>query len=87
MSKACLSLVSKLLNFENNRHAELYNKIFGRTETGLIRAMKLELHMKERNKFITNNQVMWLLYAYLKVNPRVKDIRLLLSDPEACEVF
>lgn len=28
-----------------------------------------------------------LLDAYLKANPRVKDIRLLLGDPEACEVF
>ena len=49
MSKACLNLVNKMLNYQQNKYAETYNKIFGRTETGLIKAMKLELHMKERN--------------------------------------
>lgn len=58
--------------------------MFGRTETGLIKAMKLELHMRERNQFVTNSQVMLILDAYLKANPRVKDVRLLLSEDEAC---
>ncbi|CDW83302.1 atp adenylyltransferase [Stylonychia lemnae] len=87
MSKACLCLVNKLLNYQQNKHAEKYNKIFARTETGLIRAMKLEIHMKERNKLVTNQQVMLILDSYLKSNPRVKDIRLLLGDQEACDLF
>lgn len=49
--------------------------------------MKLELHMKERNQYVTNQQVMLILDAYLKANPRVKDIRLLLGDHEACQIF
>eukprot|EP00347_Sterkiella_histriomuscorum_P003888 403362560 len=87
MSKACLNLVNKMLNYQQNKYADTYNKIFGRTETGLIKAMKLELHMKERNQFVTNQQVMLILDSYLKSNPHFKDIRLLLSDPEACQIF
>lgn len=87
MAKACLSLVNKLLNYEQNKHAEVYNKIFGKTEIALIKAMKLDLHMRERNKIYTNLQVMNLLDAYLKSNTRVQDIRLLLNDPSACDMF
>lgn len=49
--------------------------------------MKLEQHMKERNQIFTNQQVMLILDAYLKANPRVTDIRLLLNDALACELF
>jgi hypothetical protein len=81
MSKACLSLVNRLLSYEHNKNADTYNKIFGRCEIALIRSMKLDLHMKERNSYVNNPHVMNLLNAYLKANPRVNDIRFLLSDP------
>ena len=49
--------------------------------------MKLELHMKERNQYYTNQQVMSVLDSYLKMNPWITDIRLLLSDAKACDLF
>jgi hypothetical protein len=72
--------VSKLLNYQKNKHADLYNKIFGKTEIALIKSMKLEAHMRDKNQIFTNDLVMQVLDAYLKANPRVHDIRLLMND-------
>ncbi len=49
--------------------------------------MKLESHMKERNQYYTNSQVMNVLDSYLKMNPWITDIRLLLGDSKACDLF
>jgi hypothetical protein len=45
--------------------------------------MKLEVHMKQH--LYSKDSVMHLLDAYLTHNPRVKDVRLLLGDDNACD--
>lgn len=83
MSKACLSLVHRLLSYELNKHAEAFNRVFSRQQIQLIKSMRLDLHMRERGIIVNNQKVMLVLNAYLKINPRC-DIRLLMNDQEAC---
>lgn len=42
LSVTCLKLVSKLLNYQINTHAEVYIKVFAKQDKLMIKSMRLE---------------------------------------------
>ena len=51
----------------------------------LIRSLKLDAFIKGEKKYAT--EALSLLETYMTKNPRIHDIRMLLSDDQACEKY